>query len=215
MGDENYQPLFAYGYGLSVKDQQTMRALSEEVDPAVSQINDSRFLYAGDPVQPWRLVLNDAGGNTQVSANSQASSLSKLFVKATDNKAQEDTIQATWSGAANLSIQGNPVDLTTKTAQGMALTFDYNVLEQGANKVTLSSGCGLECAGELDITASLKSKAGQGWQQAHIALSCFAKAGSNMKEVNIPFLLAANTGLKMQLSEIKLVAAENPENCEL
>ncbi|GAC21606.1 glycoside hydrolase family 3 protein [Paraglaciecola arctica] len=215
IGDENYQPLFAYGYGLSVKDNQNLALLSEEVDPSVSQINDSRFLFAGDPVQPWRLVLNDAGGNTQVSASSQASSLSKLLVEAKDNKAQEDAMQATWSGEANLLIQGNPVDLTTKMAAGMALAFNYNVLEQGASKIILSTGCGLDCGGELDITTSLKSKTGQGWQQATIALSCFAKAGSNMQQVDVPFILASDAGLTIQLSEIKIVAAENIANCDL
>jgi beta-glucosidase len=64
LGDEHYQPLFAYGYGLSVYEQQNMPTLSEVVDLYVSQINDNRFLFAGDPVQPWRLVLYDAGGNT-------------------------------------------------------------------------------------------------------------------------------------------------------
>jgi beta-glucosidase len=215
IGDENYQPLFAYGYGLSVNDRQNMPVLSEEVDPSVSQVNDNRFLFAGDPVQPWRLVLNDAGGNTQVSASSQASSLSTLFVQAKDNKAQEDTIQATWSGVANLSIQGNPVDLTTKSAKGMALVFNYNVLEQGATTVRLSSGCGLNCGGELDITTSLTSKVGKGWQQANIALVCFDKAGSNMQQVDFPFLLAADAGLIMQLSEIKIATTENTVSCDL
>lgn len=215
LGDENYQPLFAYGYGLSVNDQQNMATLSEEVDASVSQINDNRFLFAGDPVQPWRLVLNDVGGNTQVSASSQASSLSKLFVQATDYKAQEDTIKATWSGEANLSIQGNPVDLAARTAAGMALTFNYNVLEQNASKVILSSGCGIECAGELDITSSLKAKAGLGWQQANISLNCFTKAGSNMQKVDVPFLLAADAGLVLQLSEVKIVEAQSAMSCDL
>jgi beta-glucosidase len=215
IGDENYRPLFAYGYGLSVHDSQNLAPLSEEVDPAVSQINDSRFLFAGDPVQPWRLVLNDAGGNTQVSASSQASSLSKLLVQVTDNKTQEDTIQANWSGEGNLSIQGNPVDLAAKMAAGMALAFNYNVLQQVASKAILSIGCGLDCRGELDLTTLLKSKVGQGWQQANIALSCFAKAGSNMQKVDIPFLLAADAGLIIQLSEIKIVVAENVLDCDL
>jgi beta-glucosidase len=215
IGDENYQPLFGYGYGMSVRDNQNLALLSEEVDPAVSQVSDNRFLFAGDPVQPWRLVLNDAGGNTQVSASSQASSLSKLFVQATDNKAQEDTIQATWKGAANLSIQGNPIDLTAKLATGMALTFNYNVLEQGASKVVLSLGCGLDCAGEIDITTSLRSKTGLGWQQANIALSCFAKAGSNIKQVDVPFLLSSDAGLIIQLSEIKIMEVKNVMDCDL
>ena len=192
-----------------------MATLSEETDPSVSQINDNRFLFAGGPVQPWRLVLNDAGGNTQVSANSQASSLSKLLVQALDNKAQDDTIQATWSGEANLSIQGNPVDLTAKAAKGMALAFNYNVLAQDANKVILSSGCGVDCTGELDITTSLQSRVGQGWQQANIAPGCFAQAGTNMQKVHIPFSLAADAGLFMQLSEIKIVDAESAASCHL
>lgn len=97
----------------------------------------------------------------------------------------------------------------------MALVFNYNVLVQDASKVILSSGCGLNCAGEQDITVSLKSKAGQGWQQASIALEFFAKADSNMQQVNVLFLLAASAGLVMQLSEIKIVATENSASCNL
>lgn len=215
IGDENYQPLFAYGYGLSVKDQKNLELLSEAVDPAVSQVNDQRFLFAGDPVQPWRLVLNDSGGNTQVSASSQASSLSKLLVQATDHQAQEDVIEATWQGVANLLIQGNPIDLTAKTQSGMALAFNYKILKQQATKVTLSMGCGADCLGELDVTSALKSKLSQGWQQANLALNCFAKAGSNMEKVDIPFMLAADSGLTIQLSEVKIVEPENTESCEL
>jgi hypothetical protein len=81
LGDEHYQPLFAYGYGLSVYEQQNMAAVSEVVDISVNQINDNRFLFAGDPVQPWRLVLNYEGGNTQVSANSQASFFQRCLFK--------------------------------------------------------------------------------------------------------------------------------------
>lgn len=215
LGDENYDPLFAYGYGLSVNDKQNLALLSEEVDASVTQVNDNRFLYAGDSVQPWRLVLNDAGGNTQVSASSQSSSLARLLVEAKDYRAQEDMIQATWSGEGNISIQGNPVDLTDKTSDGMALYFNYNVLEHAASRVMLSSGCGLQCAGELDVTQSLTDKLGKGWQQGIVPLSCFAKAGSDMQKVNIPFLLASGAGLVMQFSEIKLVESQKPADCNL
>ncbi|WP_158972031.1 exo 1,3/1,4-beta-D-glucan glucohydrolase [Paraglaciecola sp. L3A3] len=204
-GSAPYQPLFAYGYGLSVEDKKDIQLIDETLDPAIVKENNSRFMFAGDPVQPWRLVLNDAGGNTQVSSNVQVSSMSKLQVKAADYQAQEDIIEATWSGDANLSIQGNPVNLVALMEAGKVLQFDYNLLQHSASNVSLAMGCEQGCNGTINVTQALKNKVGKGWQQANIKLSCFVESAGNLQAVTSPFTLHSDAGLSIQLSAIKIV----------
>jgi beta-glucosidase len=214
-GNMPYQPLFAYGDGLSIEDGSQLVAIDETLDASVMRVNNSQFMFAGDPVQPWRLVLNDAGGNTQVSSNVQASSMSNLLVKATDYKAQEDIVEATWSGDGNLSIQGNPVNLVASMEEGKALEFDYKLLKHDAENVSVAVGCGQDCAGAIDITDALKSKLAAGWQKAQFNLSCFVQEGNNLQEVNFPFLLASNAGLSIQLGAINIVESDGKVDCSL
>ncbi|WP_289031465.1 exo 1,3/1,4-beta-D-glucan glucohydrolase [uncultured Paraglaciecola sp.] len=215
IGNAEYDPLFAYGYGLSINDSQNLELLNEEIDPSLSTVNDSHFLFAGDPVQPWRLVLNDAGGNTQVSSNHQISSQSTVEIQAKDFKAQEDIVQVNWTGQGNVSIQGNPVDLSKKASGGMAIEFDYNVLVHTATEVNLSLGCGLECAKEFDITEALKSKTMSEWHTAKMDISCFTADESKLNEVNVPFLLSSDAGLSIQLSAINIVEGTPGSTCTL
>ncbi|MGJ8680032.1 glycoside hydrolase family 3 protein [Paraglaciecola sp.] len=214
-GNEPYDPLFAYGYGLSVEEDGQLASVDETLDSSVIKVNNSQFLFAGDPVQPWRLVLNDQGGNTQVSSNVQASSMSKLLVKATDYQAQEDIIEAVWTGDANLSVQGNPVDLTGLAEEGKVLEFDYKVVAHSASKVTLAVGCGQDCEGAIDVTEGLKANVAGDWQTAQIKLSCFTDKGSNLSDVNFPFLLTSDAGLTIQLSAVKLVDNQSNATCSL
>lgn len=215
LGNKDYQPLFAYGYGLSIEDNSNMEAIDESLDPALVMVNNNRFLFAGDPVQPWRLVLNDAGGNTQVSSNVQASSLSALEVRAADYQAQEDIIQATWSDKGNLAVVGNPVSMLDLVAEDKVLQFDYKLLTHTSKNVAVSLGCGKDCGNAIDITESLKSKLGLGWQKAEFKLSCFVDADSNLKEVNVPFMLLAEAGLSIQLKAINVVANDMAADCSI
>lgn len=117
-------------------------------------------------------------------------------------------------------FQGDVTDLDFKSQADLALLTSLK--EQGILTVTVFlSGRGMWINPELNVADAFvvawlpDSEAGQGWQQANIALSCFAKAGSNMQKVQVPFLLAADAGLIIQLREIKMVAAENIMRCTL
>jgi len=214
VGNAEYHPLFAYGFGLSVTDEQNLAALDETVDANLAGNNDSRYLFAGDAVQPWRLALNDKAGNTQVTGNAQVSASAAISVKAADYQAQEDTIEVTWQDAARISVQGNPVDLTRQTTADMALQIEYKVVSASSEKSSLFMECS-DCNGQLDISAGLKAKAGQGWQLSQIKLSCFDLANGNLNNITVPFGLSSGAGTVVHLKEVKLVSNEGAASCAL
>lgn len=214
VGNVEYNPLFAYGFGLSVNDEQNLATLDETVDPNLAGNNDSRYLFAGDAVQPWRLALNDKAGNTQVTGNAQVSASAAISVKAADYQAQEDTIEVTWQDVARISVQGNPVDLTRQTTADMAVQIEYKVVSATSGSSSLFMECS-DCNGQLDISAGLQAKAGQGWQLSQIKLSCFGLANGNLNNITVPFGLSSEAGTVLHLKEVKLVTNEGAASCAL
>jgi len=214
VGNAEYDPLFAYGFGLSVHDNTQLANLNETLDPTLSTENNSRFLFAGDAVQPWRLVLTDNGGETQVTGNAQVSAAGSLSVKAADYLAQEDTVEVSWKDKAQLFIQGKPVDLSRQSTADMAIQIDYKVVQIGQGATQLYMDCE-GCNAQIDISETLQQQVGQGWQQTQIKLSCFALSKESLSQITVPFGLRANQGTVLQLKEVKLVPNEGKASCKL
>ncbi|MDP5129897.1 MAG: exo 1,3/1,4-beta-D-glucan glucohydrolase [Paraglaciecola sp.] len=214
LGKPGYDPLFAYGYGLSVTDTSVFSELDETLDPTITAQNDSRYLFAGDAVQPWRLVLNDKAGETQVTGNAQRSAAGSVNVKAADYLAQEDTIEVTWQGDAQLLLQGSPVNLSRQSTADMAIQIDYKVISASEGTTALYIDCD-GCDTNIDISDDLKLKAGQDWQKAQIKLSCFGLSNDALTRIKVPFGLRSSEGTAIQLKEIKLVSNEGAARCSL
>ena len=59
-GDRPYDPLFAYGYGLTYADHAPWRALSEDPGVVSAPVAGDIFFTAGREVAPWRLTAEPA-----------------------------------------------------------------------------------------------------------------------------------------------------------
>ncbi|TQV81228.1 glycoside hydrolase family 3 protein [Exilibacterium tricleocarpae] len=215
IGDADYNPLFAYGGGLTYSDRVSLGTLSEDPQLAVRAGLADSFLSTGDPVAPWRLVIRDTGGTVQVTTGKALSPTGALAATAVDHKTQEDTSLFVWRGRAQLSIEGEPIDLSGQAADGVALEIGYQVIGAGVSQTRLSLGCGPDCAGGVNITEQLAGKLNRGWQLAHLKLSCFARAGTDMASVNVPLEVQAAGPLSLQLSHVKLVPGQADAGCTL
>jgi len=216
VGDKDYNPLFAYGYGLKYADKVSLGVLSEDAqlgDMAGAQSNN--FLKAGEPLLPWRLTMRDAGGTVQVTSSRANSASGVLIMKALDYRAQEDSRLFTFSGDAVLSIEGEPIDIARESNADMALELQYQVVGDKVANTTLGVGCGEGCTGELDITKGLASKLNQGWQVSRLKLSCFADKGTDMTMVDAPFVLTVTGALQLQLSAVHIVSNQGDARCSL
>nr|WP_295107515.1 exo 1,3/1,4-beta-D-glucan glucohydrolase [uncultured Caulobacter sp.] len=198
IGDANYDPLFAYGYGLTYAKPGKVAQLSENPGAASAEANVDRYFVAGRAPAPW--TLNVAGA---------------VSIKTVDAGAQENARQATWSGegSGSLNVLGQAVDLSRQTTGDMAVLFRYRVDASPGKPVSLSLACGESCGATVDVTSTLSgAKLGE-WRTAKIKLSCFKAKGADMTHVSSPFSLSTAGRMTLSFTEIRLASNEGDAFC--
>jgi beta-glucosidase len=212
-GDVDYDPLFAYGYGLSYGDSGELGELSEESD--LEDGTDSRTVYfESGPVTPWKLYLAEPGGREEVRNSRAATRSESLVLRSVDRRKQEDAREAVWSGSAPASvvIAGfAPIDIERESNGALALAFDVELEAAPAGRVSLGMQCGDGCSGELDATGAISGLPVGEWRTLRFRLSCLARAGVDMKQVLAPFVLSSDGPLALSFSDVRLVTEADGE----
>ncbi|HYC95050.1 MAG TPA: glycoside hydrolase family 3 N-terminal domain-containing protein, partial [Sphingomicrobium sp.] len=112
-GDANYDPLFAFGYGLKYGQPGDVPTLSEDRPPPSATGADGVYFARGATPPGWRLA--PSGGAS---------------VRAIDRRGQEDTRLVTFTGAGPQSFAltaTQPLDISRETNAQLSLTFDVRV----------------------------------------------------------------------------------------
>ena len=217
VGDEGYDPLFAYGYGLSYAAPGTVGPVSEESGVATSGSSVADYLVDGRVVEPWSLALEDAGGQTRAGTEASiASPRGAVTVTVVDDLAQESGRRFTFAGAPRqlALIWGNPVDLSRQANGEMALSFRYRVDAAPTDRVTLSAGAADPARiGGFDLTPYLTDGPLGQWHTIKIRLSCFGDAGADLTALERPFQLSTPGQLTLSVSEIRLASNEGDAIC--
>ncbi len=209
VGDEGYDPLFAYGYGLSYAKPGKVGMLSE-----VSGLPPG----GGLPVGTWfergktstNLSFFSVGGGSMFKlVPGIGTNADSLRIFAVDRSRQEDSRRFLWNGSseATLALASDvPMDLSRETNGAVAIEIDYQVDEMGAGPVRLSGlNQGVKAtANNLDITGQLKAAQGKGWQTMSIPLSCLSKAGLDVAKAEALLTITSGTLLDMSVSRIAL-----------
>ncbi len=206
-GDAAYDPLFAYGFGLSVKDRAELAALGEESGvPKSALANSGLYFRQGRAVSPWSLQAKDAAGAVRVTTTRQASPGGVVDVRSVDVQAQEDAKSVTWSGAGKGSIlvEGRPVDLRRQSNGDMVVSLRYRLDERPTAPVLLAVGCGEGCGGSVDISGLLAPAKPGEWRDARVKLSCFAAMGADMSKVDRPVEIVTSGKLALTFTDLKL-----------
>jgi len=192
-GQPGYDPLFAYGYGLSYARPGVVGALSEVSGVDLPPVNLDRFFVAGRFQPPWTMSIRDAAGSTAVTTPSGASA--SVAWSPTDGAIQEDSLRLTFNGQAMVSIGGDRIDLSPRSDR--ALTFRARV-ETPINGA-LWTGMGMTF---LDL-APLTGRTGE-WRTISIPLRCLAQSGVELRSVDQPFSLISTAPVTLSLADIRL-----------
>ena len=216
-GAADYDPLFAYGFGLTYQDAGELAELSEEAPETVTV---SRTVYFDrGPVAPWRLFVGDEE-NSQVMASGGAATTQgsdNLTLRAVDREVQEDARAVRWSGAAPAAVYiqaGEAVDLSRESNGELVVAVDLMVEEAPSGPVFMRLGCGPDCAATLDVSERLADLAVGGWDTLRVHLNCFAKAGADMERVDMPFGLYTGGSLALRFAGVRLESgSEIPKVC--
>lgn len=188
LGDENYDPLFAFGYGLTYDDDGSLATLKEDSGIEEAGTDIGIFFAKGLSPEPWRFEL-DPG----------------ITSKGVDKEAQEDAIELEWTKSATASIVGDPVDFSREMNGDVALSFSYKVENKGSDPVYLNVN-----DQSLDITALITS---EDWTSLDITLTCLSNLGSDIGALSQPFGLKAGAGWKISIAQVQLRSNEGQAIC--
>ncbi|EPX61821.1 Periplasmic beta-glucosidase [Cystobacter fuscus DSM 2262] len=221
-GDANYDPLFAYGYGLTYAQTQELGAFEEKtqtngcgVEPGDgSTTNLPLTLFERGNQDDWVMRIgapSNWGGIDVRQGTSNTTSLApnEISVTPVDDEGglQWAAVNVKFSGTGQVYMQnknGNEGrNLQPYLNSKGALVFAVKVNTAPSAQVNLSTHCIYPCQGEIQITETLKGLAGKGWSELAVPLQCFADKGLDFGLVNSPFLLYTSDTLDVTLASIR------------
>ncbi|WP_168565647.1 glycoside hydrolase family 3 protein [Crateriforma spongiae] len=201
LGDENYDPLFAYGYGLTYGDQVTVGELAESYD-ARNLAGRSRFFQAGRAVAPWQMTLSAGDETVAVRATRAATTDGTLQIYSADEKAQEDIRVVRWNGsgpAAFAFTSQTPVELASDQK---SIRIRMRVDQPASEDVTLRLSAGGSSA-TVSITDRIAA-AGEGqWVNLTVPMTSFSNADAALSGCS-GIEIATDGRLQISVSDIDL-----------
>ena len=216
IGDEDYDPLFAYGFGLNYGDVDTLGdELSEEgiVFEASSAVLE---LFNRRPIGAYGIIL-EGKNNDRATLNGNIASVSTLTVTCVDRDVQEDARRAVWKGEGEGLVAISTLNrqvLSDYYESDSSLVFDIKVDAAPADKAWVRIGCGPSCYSQVDITQELAGIVGAGWKTISVDLKCYPDAGTDfgLKRtpqelfalILDPFTLVANGKLDVTFSQVRI-----------
>lgn len=204
---ENYKPLFASGYGLSLSDKRGgPKQLAENVPGLMRGEPDSYALYEGRPLQPWGVQIDDFEQNQMLSGAFAKLPSGRVSVVTTDKDVQEDALTFKWQDTwlAKLSLRhGGPLDLSSYVEDGV-LSFDLKVDDLANGDLVLEIQCGDTCERRVELTVPARTAQGGGWQRESYKLSCFVQKGDDFSKISVPFALRAGGKGQVAVANVRL-----------
>lgn len=208
-GQENYNPLFPYGFGLTYVDDDTLSDNLSESAQENKKSSSALEIFNNRSIDPWSLVLQDDVNNVKPVTTSVAA-LGAVSYRAVDRAVQEDSLQLQWSGKAKASagfFAKERVDYSALPEKS-ALVFDVKIDRKPTADVKLSMACGSDCGGEKSIAEDLKKLDVGQWSTVSVPLECFSKAKLDM--LLSPFNLSTDGELNVVINHVRIESTSKP-----
>jgi beta-glucosidase len=214
-GDANYDPLFAFGYGLTYADQGNLPRLSEDRPKAATR-EDGMVFARGTLPPAWKFDLAEPGGVAEpVKGNSGTTGGGMLKLSGVDRRAQEDARTVTWGAAGGTMriVADKPIDIARETNAQYSIIVEYRLDAAPTGAVRLGMQCGNQCEGGVPIASILRAAPVGQWTTLTLPLNCFAGAGLDPKRVTAPFTLASEGALTLSISDVRFASAGGAAAC--
>lgn len=213
VGQRNYDPLFAFGYGLAYADNGNLAPLPEISGVSANQAVAGLYFVRGKPAPGFALQLQGKGAPLKVESVPVALADGSLKLSALDYKAQEDARRFAWSGDASATLLGTKsFDLAREANGDIMLVFAVRPEKLQADKaVDVVVGCGADCGATVDVRAALAALPANQWTTLGVPLKCFATAGADVHKLD-RFGLSASAGTTLSLWRVSLGALNEAEH---
>lgn len=207
VGDEGYDPLFAFGYGLSYARPGNVSKLSEESGLAPgSSLPAGTWFERGQAAAGFSMYLISGDERQKIEVGQAVAGEGRLISSAMDRNRQEDARRFRWAGdgSAAFAVESNSAaDLSRETNAGLMIEIDFKVDEIEASDIRLLSGSSLQEPG-LNIASRFSQAKGKSWQTLSVPLSCFFKTKDDMSNVTLPLAMMTSGALDISISRIAL-----------
>ncbi|WP_346837660.1 exo 1,3/1,4-beta-D-glucan glucohydrolase [Microbulbifer sp. SAOS-129_SWC] len=209
VGDKDYDPLFAYGYGLTDEDQvQVANNLPENGESYAEGPLQDALLMVWRARPPWQLSIDEEGSAPVPVTGNMGSSGDddNITVSAIDMVNQEDARLLEWKGLrrGSVSLRSEyPQDMSRYLDAGAALSMDVRVDREPGGEVFAALQCGPDCSVRLPLADSLRKLPLGKWSHLSIDLQCFAAKGADFGQVDTSFALDSTDSLAVALANIK------------
>lgn len=208
IGDKNYAPLFAYGYGLKAATSSKVGKLDATYPAGGCGISNTFPVFSQADRASFPLTLKSGQQQLVLGADLNSTfSLPGVTVQTSQVNTQQDAKLVTWSGPATIEARGaRAMVLPAAAGKDAALRFDTIVSKAPAGKVTMAMG-----GGTVDATALFTRLAGKGKQVVHIPLSCFQARGTDLAKVEAPFSVTSNAAFAAAFANIEIAGGAASE----
>ncbi|WP_394695716.1 glycoside hydrolase family 3 protein [Pseudoxanthomonas japonensis] len=215
VGQAGYDPLFAFGFGLTYADKGDLAALPEESGVTGDEGASGVFFARGDAGSGMALRLETADGQgVTVTKVPDALDGDLLKVTGVDHQAQEDGRRLAWSGKgeAVAALQSHTaLDLQRESNGDVMLLTTLRVDAAPTAEAWLSVGCGTGCTARVALAPTLaKLPVGQ-WTRVGVPLKCLAKAGADVAKLDRPWSVGTAGAMTVSVSRVALGALDQAE----
>ena len=219
VGQEGYDPLFAYGYGLTAGSHIQVATLSEDPGIKIAAGSVDRYFANGRMFSPWRFALQQNGNTSAVPDRAEPFNLEGYISIAPIDAGgvQEGGRQVTWTGRGEAAVllTGMPVDLLRQTNADMSLQIDYRLDQAPTGAVTLALACEPACTGKGSVAIdTLLAKAPVGdWHTLKVPLACFHKKGANLARIAAPMVIDSPGRMQLSIAAVNLASDSKGSVC--
>ncbi len=207
VGQDGYDPLFAFGFGLTYADDGNLDALPEDPGVSADAGQGGPFFARGVPGPGLRLVVTGADGEgADVLHANVATPDGTLTLSAIDHETQEGARLLTWTGDALAEIMSASAMDFSREANGDAVLIATARIDSlpSDGDVGLVVGCGEGCTGEVAVGEWLATLPPGEWTRIGVPLKCLQAAGADLARLDRPFGIRAGEGMVLGLADIEV-----------
>lgn len=216
-GDAGYDPLFAYGFGLTYSDDVKLARL-DETSPALGcgqtagnggKASSDLEIFRQSDKAPYVLAIGspDNWAGTPIGADLNAVvAHANIKVETAQVNIQQDAKKVTWTGQGQIFSQAtSTADRQDYLNADSALVFDTIVYQTPAGGIKVRVDCKYPCIGELDATTLFSNLTLNAKRTVKIPLACFAAKGTDFSQIDTPFLIYTEKAFSAAFADIRWV----------
>ena len=215
VGQKGYAPLFAFGFGLTYKDNGDLAALPEVSGVTGNEGAAGVFFARGDAGAGMALRLEGSTGQgVTVTKVPESLEGGLLAVTGVDHLAQEDGRRLAWTGRgeAIVALQSHtPLDLQRESNGDLMLLTTLRVDATPRGEAWLSVGCGTGCSARVALGPTLATLPVGQWTRVGVPLKCLAAAGADVGKLDRPWSIGTSGVMTLSVSRVALGALNEAE----